>query len=350
MSYPALGTSSGLDVLLVRAFHAYRQGLHRQPQLLPVIPPRDFEALKFLGTIGWIPLKDRLELRNLYRICDEGLGAAREGRLEYALDRYEKAREPLKRLEHGTRRAWFLGDSKYQAGVAYLEFQHGRAEQARERLDRAMDADLELERAGLPVMQMHRIQQGHNLARMDFRMGHRESAVRLAGVLLAYMERQTHELPYHHDWLSRGLQAVPRSLLQAMIYQILGETTAYIVTGNAPAEEWSVLIKASRLYQDAEAAVFPQVQYALRAHYDRLVNNPEGYLRNLECFFRVGIRHCHLLWYAVMVELVRFCREVDTCRSRQVREVILRNSAQWKGLPPFLRNGLDSPVAQRTVA
>lgn len=347
MNLPA---ASELDFLLIQAFQAYRQGLCRQVRPHPPMPPRDFDALKFLGTVGWVPLEDRLQLRNLHILCSKGLSAARQGRLDDSLTHYEQARKYLEALENDSRLAWLLGVSTYQAGVAYMDFRCGCVERARERLDRAMDADLELEQAGLPVMQMHRIQQGHNLVRMELRLGGREAAVGLAGTLLAYMECRIDELPYHRGWRSRSLRAVPRSLLQAMIHQVIGETAGFIVTGGAAAEEWCGLIAGSRLCQDPKMAVFPQVQYALQAQYDRLMSDPEGYLRNLESFFRLGIRDCYLLWYASMVELVGFCHEMDTCHSRQVRDVILRDSVKWKGLPPFLRDRLACPMEHPTVA
>lgn len=339
MSLQELGAASVLDAALVEAFQAYRQGLLRQPQPRSPMPTRDFDALKFLGTVGWMPLEDRLPLRKLHIACGKGLSASRQGRLEEALGHYDQAKRHLDPLA-GSQLAWLLGVSTYEAGIAYTEFRRGSVEGAHERLNRAMDADCELEKAGLPVMQMHRIQQGHNLARMDLRLGRREEAIELAGRLLAYLERQVEELPYHRDWSSRLLQAVPRGLLQAMIHQIVGETAGYLVTGQAPAEEWRVLLGAGRLCQNPEAAIFPQVQYALRAARERLKGDLKSYLRNLERFFRFGIRDCHLLWYAVMIELVDVCRELDTRHSWHIREVILRDSAKWKGLPPVLWNHL----------
>jgi len=80
------------------------------------------------------------------------------------------------------------------------------------------------------------------------------------------------------------------------------------------------------------------VQLALRAQQDLLKNDLKGYLRHLERFFRLGIRQCHLLWYVVIVGLTCFCREVDTCHSQQVGDMILRDSTKWKGLPSYLRD------------
>ena len=350
MSRQSGAAGAALDALLIEAFQSYREGLRRQPPPPAPLPPRDFDVLCFLGTIGWMPPGHRLRLRNLGIACSAGLAAARKGQLDEALGHYEQARESLDSLGGAGRQAWLLGTSTYQPGAAYVDFRRGAAERARDRLDLAMDAALELEQLGLPVMQMHRIQQGHNLARMDLRLGRRETATKLAGMLLAYLEGRIDELPYHRDWRAWSLRAVQRSLVRAMIHQVIGETAGRIVAGDAPEEEWRGLIEASRISRDPETAVVPQVQYALRAQGGRLAGDPEGYLRNLERFFRGGIRHCHPLWYAVMVELVEFCGELDTRPARQVRDVILHDSAKWKGLPTFLGNRLGGPTALRTVA
>jgi hypothetical protein len=350
MNPSPLGLESELDTLLLAVFHAYRQGLLQQPRPQLPMPTRDFDVLMFLGTIGWLPLENRLQLRSLSGACGKGLTAARQGLLDDSLRHYQQAEGYLERLKDSTRPAWLLGCSTYRPGIAYLDFRRGFPQRAREHLDQAMDSGLELERDGLPIMQMSRIQQGHNLARMDLWLGQRESAFKLAAALLAYMESRTNELPYHHGWRPKGLQAVPRNLLETMIHQIVGETAGDIVAGKASAEEWSVLIEASYLHGDPEAAISPRVQYALRAQSNLLMNNARGYLRYLERFFRFGIRNCHRLWYAVIVEFAGFCHEIDTRHSRQIREIILRDSAKLKSFPPLLRDCLDRPATQSRVA
>lgn len=344
MSGRPLANSSKLDALLVRAFNAYRAGLCRQPPPQQQVPHRGFDTLRFLGTLGWMSNEQRLKLRRVHDACAKGLSAARNGNFDTAFIQYGHAEEYLGVLKDKMRLAWLLGASSYEAGFAYLDFRVGHFGQPYERLDRSMDADLELEKAGLPVMLMHRIQQGHNLARMDVRLGRRGAAVELAGVLLAYLEHRLDSLPYHHSWGLRPLQAVPRTLIREMILQIISETAGFIVTGSASASEWRDLIEASKLCEDPENAISPQVQFALRAQNDRLMNDLAEYLSDLEHFFRLGIRHCHLLWYALLIELVDFCDEIDTLGSRQVREVMLRDSVKWKGVPPFLRACLDKRI------
>jgi hypothetical protein len=304
------------------------------------MPPRDFDAIKFLGTLGWLPTKERLALRHLHIACSQGLAAARQRRLTEAAAHYAQAEAQLGGLEAGTRLAWLLGVSTYEAGVAYLHFQYDSGERAVAGLERSMDADLELEGLGLPIMLLHRIQQGHNLARMDFRSRRRDGALGLTGLLLGYMERHIDGLPYHLDWPRDPSRAVPRELLQQMMQQILGEAAGFILTGDDPVAEWRKLLAGSRLSREPARALFPQLQYALSAQANSLAEDSEGYLWDLERFFRLGIRGCPSLWYMLLVELVSFCRRLDTVRSRQVESLILHDSPKWSGFPSFLRGCL----------
>jgi hypothetical protein len=332
-----------LDSLLARAFSAYCQGMRWQPLADVLLSHRDFERLRFLGTLGWMPLASRLALSKLRIVCNKGLIAARQGYVGESRMHYEAAKRYLDLLVD-VPLVSLLGSSTYDSGVAYLDFRCGSLKESREHLDRAMDADLVLEQIGLPVMQMHRIQQGHNLVRMGLRAGDHGSAIRLAGELWAYMEHQIGELPYHHDWRPRSMVAVPRRLRRAMIQQIIGETASFIVINDASAESWGVLIEASRLCQSPEAAIFPQVQYALLAQYSRLRDDLERYLLNLEQFFCRGICHCSLLWCAVLVGLLDFCGEFGTPGSLRVRDLILCDLGKLKSLPPLFRGRLGIPL------
>src|SRR5690242_14615962 len=115
MSRPGTDASLALDRLLVGAFYAYRQGLSRQPSAQLPMPPRDFDTLKFLGTLGSVPLRDRLELHRLHIACSKGLAAGRQRRLDDATAHYWQAEMHLGFLQGSTRFAWLLGDSTYRA-------------------------------------------------------------------------------------------------------------------------------------------------------------------------------------------------------------------------------------------
>lgn len=344
---------STTDTLLLAAFNAYRQGLCRQPQPVLPLPLRDFNALRFHGTLGWVPLAERLDLRAVFASSNEAVSAAHQGRLDTALHHCERATAQLDALRQRTRLAWLQGVSGFQPAAAYVDYRLGDWESAAGRLGCAMDASLELEEAGLPVMQMHRIQQGHNLLRMDLRRGQRADAVRLAGLLAAYLEQRLDGLPFHRGWRPRSLRAVPRSLLRLMIHQVVSETCVAIVTGKTPAREWRILIDASRLHGDPSLAVHPQVQHALRLQAARSQNDPEAYLRGLDRLFCLGIRDCHQLWYAVLADLVEFLSELETRGSQRVRDLILRDSSHWKGVPRQLRGhfaALREPIESSAVA
>lgn len=342
--------STALEILLIDTFNIYRRGLRRQLHPSQLLPERDFNALIFMGCMGWLPLADRLILRKLSVACDQGLAAARRDQLEDSLEHYRQAEELLEVLKDSPSFAWQLGLSTYESGIAYLDYRLGHIERSRERLSAAMDADCFLETAGLPVMQVHRIQQGHNLVRMDFRLNRRDRAVQLAGMLLAYLEGRLRELPYHSNWRPRSLLAVPRGLLQSMLHQIIGETAMLIVAGEFSEAEWRLIIEASLLPPNPEASIFPQVQYALQARRAWLEGDDEGYLTTLQRFFGLGIRHCPHLWYAMSVELIDFCREIDLPLAGQVQGLLRQDSLKWKGLPSLLRERLDRAGIQAYAA
>jgi hypothetical protein len=266
--------------------------------------------------------------------------------LDEALVSYKEAEILLYLLGGRQRLAWALGSSTYEAGIAYHDFRRGLEETARGHLGFAMDADLSLEDAGLTVMQLHRIQQGHNLARMHWRLGRRGAAIRLCGSLIAYMESQVRDLPFHRDWRPRAVPAIPRELLQSMMAQILDELAGPIVGGSNANDEWSWLVESSQLCSNPERAVFPQVQFALLAQSDRLASQWESYLLNLERFLSLGVHGCCLLWYAIVAELAEFCLEADTHRSHEIRAAILRDSVKWRGLPPLLRDQMLASPAE----
>ena len=331
--------------LLARAFHSYRQGLRRSDSDLSEFPQRDYDSLMFLGTIGWIPSRDRLPLRRLFRACSYGLTFARKGQLtEAALD-YARAGDLLQQLKQGSMLGYLVALSTYGSGIAYLDFRCGQPIAARYQLDQAMDADLELEIAGLPVMQMHRIQQGHNISRMDFHAASRRNAVELVGHLTSYMESQTCSLPYHRMWRPKFVKAVARTRLQAMIYQVLGETAFQIATSHSPNQEWRWLINATSLCIEPRLAISPQAQYALRAQAALLDRQAKDYLENLEQFFSLGIQKAPLLWYALMAEFLDFCIETGTPLSTQIAEIITRDSSKWNGFPERLKFRFQRHVA-----
>lgn len=341
-------TCSSLDVLLKEAFHSYRRGLLGLSTFS--FPLRNLSTILFLNCLEQMVLKDRAELHRISSACQEGLAAARQDQLEAAACHFQRARVHLDAMDQSGRLAWLLGISTYHAGIAYLDFKNGFLEQSRRHLDWAMDANLEMELSGLLFMQVRRIQQGHNLARMDFLMSRRSIAIELAGDLVAYMEGQIDRLGYHCDWRPGSLQKVPKDTMRFLMREVVGETAGRIITGGSLPEEWRRLIDAARLCQNPDTAIFPQAQYALLAQSKRLSDNPEDYLRKINRFFEFGIRHCHLLWYAVMVEFIHFCEELDTEISRKIQEVIKRDSLKWRKFPLFFIPPLMGTENQHTGA
>lgn len=338
-----------LDNLLLRAFQAYRRALTTRPDPPSVrlqVPKRLYANLVFLGSTGWMAPSARLQLRKLNAACDAGLAAARKGKLEESASHYAGAEILLDRLKSLSEKGALIGTSVFEAGVAYLDCRLNRIPSVYVRLDRSMDADLALEREGLPVALLHRIQQGHNLVRVAFRLGQREAAVELAGALVAFLEGQADTLPYHHDWLPASLLALAPPLVREMIEQIASETCCFIVTSETSDKEWQSLIRGSRLLLDPGKARLPQLQHALRAQKALLSQDYELYLTEFESFFSPGLLETPLLWYAMMAEFVVFCRNISTPNSLKIADVLSRDSTKWKGLPPFFEARFQNSPTQ----
>jgi hypothetical protein len=325
---------SSLDLQLKVTFDSYRRGL-TQPRA-PSLPYPNLSRLLFLETLDRLILKERADLHRLASATNEGLAAARQDQLEIASHHFARAQVHLEAMSKGRRLPWLLGVSTLQPGIAYLNLKMGLPEESRRYLNGAMEADLELERYGLSLMQVRRIQQGHNLVRIDFLMRRRSTAIELAGDLVAYTEGRIDKLPYHRNWRPKDLRNIPSETLRFLIREIIGDAAGRVVTGGSLEEEWRILIFATRLNQNSANTICPQAHHALLAQARLLSGEPENYLLNINHFFEVGIRHCHSLWYAAMVEFCRFCSELDTELSRKIHEVVKRDSLKIKRFPLFL--------------
>lgn len=326
----------GVQQAVVRAFNSYRRGLARRPADAGCLPARDFAMLYLSGSIGTVPVRERRLLRELKSYCFAGLELARQGRVEPAEELYERARPVLARLREGSEVNHLLGISAYQSSIAYWFSKRGEWRAAEERLLLAMDADCELEQLGFPVMQLHRVQQGHNLVRLRLYRRRRPDAVELAAHLYNYVEGRETALPYHRDWRPETIRAVPDDLARSILLSLLSELASFLCTGSDREEEWALFFRHARLGGEAPAALFPQARDYLLARRALGAADDEAYLGELDRFFRGGIRDCPGLWYAALVDFRDWCSEKPWDVARKVRALLTGDAAKWRGVPPHL--------------
>jgi hypothetical protein len=234
-----------------------------------------------------------------------------------------------------------------QANWAYLEHRLGFVPQAQQRLTIALEADLALEEEfDQSLYQMHRIQLGHNLVRVEGRLGHFRESFILAGQLVAFMEGRRRDLPFHRNWYPDRLLGVSRDLIFSMIMQIGAEAIEFEVVHSKP-EYWTCFSEALNLPDDESELRFldPRLWRWLRAQTRERIESTEDYLAILEEVLPAGPRELGSIYYSLIVDFANFCAVDESLAAKKVHAAILRDSVKWKGVPPVLANHMATMAA-----
>ncbi|HEY0511457.1 MAG TPA: hypothetical protein VGH73_06115 [Thermoanaerobaculia bacterium] len=325
-------------------FDAYRAGLLNRE----AADPRDYHPryqvlLRHLVT-NQLPLPERLLIRKVRQASSQGLRLAREGRLGEATECLAAGRRELGR-EKASTRGWLMAKAVLESALAYLDFREARFDQARERLQAAMEADALLEQdTAFGLLEVHRIQSVLNLLRLELRVGRLEVAGSLGGHILAYLEGLTNGgLPVHHSWHRETFQRHPRAVRLAMVTQVANEMALALSRTSSPLawEAFREVLERGSDYFERDRLLHPRVQRWLHLKRSFERQDWELYLVLVKDFLRMGRRDVTPLWYSSVIDLLHFCRTADSGPSLQIRAGILRDSSKWRALPPSLRTCLD---------
>lgn len=339
--------------LLRRAFNAYRRGIVRKPQTqgeqvsFASTRPQDWNTLEFHASLGLVPLSQRRLYRRAGKISYRAFLTAREGRLEDAQSQFEEAWSVLDRLDEGP--GWWMALVALESNRAYLEYRLKDWARAEERLAAALDGSLVLERQfGLSMYQIHRIQLGHNLARMDWKRNRMYEAARLCGEAVAFLEGRISSPSYHHDWMPERVEWVPRSLVRAMSLQVAREAFTWISCKGSD-RAWGTFLAPLLRVPTPENPRFlsKPVWIFAEAVGARLCGDLQTYFLGLEQALPVGPKTLKNTFYSMMVDLTRVCLESPDPFAAQVASVIIRDSYVWKAVPPAVVTALDHLNEQR---
>lgn len=328
-----------------RVFSAYRQGIVHRGAMADMAPvsggqissPRrrlDFDRLASCACLGLSSPQERLTSRGAGLAARRGFLAARDGELEFARESFAAAWQLWGELKESFCRTRLVGI--IEGYEAYLEYRLSDRCQARRRLENALDSALLLEiRYGLTLFELHRMQLGHNLARVDWRFGFHKEAFVLAGALVGYLQGRRRNLPFHRDWRADRMRSCPAYLRQAMVVQIAGEAIHHLVSRPETAY-WETFLDEAAIDDDESGGRFfadPRLWRWLRARRARLEGDHRRYLETLEEILPTGPRGLGTLYHAILVDFAELCSAEASIAARKVVGFLVRDAAKWKGFP-----------------
>lgn len=324
----------------------------------PASSPRgrlSFDQLVKVARLDLSSPRERLTGRVSGIAAYHGFLAARESDLARAREHFATARELWRKQQEGFYRTWLAG--LIEGYEAYLEYRLGDRREARRRLEHALDSSLLLEhRYGLTLFELHRMQLGHNLARIDWRFGFPDAAFALAGAMVGYLQGRRRDLPFHRDWRAKRMLSCPAYLRQRMVVQIAGEAIDHLVTRPEPAH-WEIFLDEARIDDDDSGSRFfpdPRLWRWLRARRARLEGDRRRYLQTLEEILPGGPHGLGTLYYSILVDFADFCSSEPSIAARKVVGFLARDATKWKGFPAPLARRLSeirdaTPAPTRTV-
>lgn len=166
-----------------------------------------------------------------------GLKHARQGKLSSAEQVFAEvsvARQPFAEI------SWLnqLIDVAALPAVAYLYYKLEQYTNAENLLIASIDSDAELLPEGIYILEFHRVQQLHNLARLYFRQGWLEQGARTINMALSFLVYgQTPAIGNGKGWQKKAHEPIPHQLRSDMLWQLTSESVGLFLAHPAQSVE-----------------------------------------------------------------------------------------------------------------
>jgi hypothetical protein len=239
--------------LLQQLLTKYRQGRDRPILIKSVSLDEDKIVSKAL------PDRDRLLIDKFENARSRGVLAARRKQLDTARHLFAAARSLLD-AHLLSDAGQLLFQSFMEQGEAFLDCRDGNFEQARQRTFHSLAIDRELEnRYGHDYLILHRIQQVHNLARIEAYDHQPKRAFKLILEILGYLDGRLDGLSIQGEWGYDRIARQPPSDVVTMFIQVAGEIALIMAGMDCDA--------AGELFTDvAEELIMPNYQHSCHPH------------------------------------------------------------------------------------
>ena len=229
-----------------------------------------------------------------------------------------------------------------QAAEAFVDFKCERYSEARERVYSALAADDRLlSDPRYKILELHRIQLGHNLARIDAYDGEPERAAVAIAALLNYIEGAREAWPFPGLASQVSVDELPDAQLADLFTQLTSELALLVLDEPddvglallAPALPHAYALATSRCGRYALAHDWLRLKFAFLEG-DRL-----SFLDRLRDFLPQGPSDGSLLWQAAVVDLYRLCASLLAAHPHLTEPLMLeieQDAVAWVA-PPRLK-------------
>lgn len=160
----------------------------------------------------------------------------------------------------------------------------------------------------------------------------------LACQLLSYLEGASEVLPIPGPWGCERMTRQFPKIVAAMFAQVTSEVALILAGKNRQVARdlFAVAARHIQLQTNGNCHRHPQAHAWFLVKEAFVGNNVVTSLERASHFLAEGRADTPLLWYAVIVDLVALCDELDLPDSELIRREIARDAVTWGGLPqPF---------------
>lgn len=341
-----------LEHLLKKALHSYRVGREKPSFLSAAASGLGFDHHLEASISVRLTLKEQLLMRVSAGARARALSAARSGNLRVARQALDESLDILHSVSLSTE-AKYMVRSFHEAVEAYLAYKHGQFDQAHRRILEALETDgILITRYGYKILDLHRIQLGHNLMRIKVRENHLKEAAQLCCNLLHYIEGDKESWPFPEFRDGSYPADLPLDLLAAMFNQITGEL-AFLLVGRTEDEAATTFAPLIPLTEDtiSHDCQHRRAREWLRTKLAFIRGDDGAFLEDVSRLLQEGPGEITLLWRAAATDLYSFCYAFESDSSSALRGEIAADAWTWRPLSIQLRAMFEpaSEESQRVV-
>lgn len=331
-----------------QALDAYHEGRNKSSGLSAAASGVGFDHHLEVMISERLLIEEQLLMRVSSGARARALTAARGNNLEVARQALDESLSVLY-SDALSLQAKHILTSFHEAVEAYVSYKYGRYDEARRRVFKALETDGTLIREyGYKILELHRIQLGHNLMRIKGRECPLEAAKICLG-LLRYIEGDEESWPISEFKNGGSPTELPADLLAAMFIQITGEL-ALLLAGKEKGDGAAIFTPLVPLAEDRITLKDCQHRRARDWLYIKLVflkRNTKAFLERVAKLLGEGPGEITLLWRAAATDLYQFCSDFSIPEAFSLKKEIGADARTWQRLPIQLKSIFDSPSKSR---